>query len=399
MKIGLIPVNIGVSTAAEVVGLARLAEDSGFESVWTFEHVVVPLEYESKYPYDASGKMGATPETPLFDPLIALTAAAAGTKTIRLGTGVNILPQSNPLFLAKQAASLDALCFGGVLAWGRFARRAGAEPPASGLSRNGPVSVGLRDDLDWLLDPLDADLALTGAAADVYEYLRDHGASFTPDIVSGARRLPSEVNEGLWVLAAAGAVTADGFGALRGLISGVAKRTPRRSHFARRSQLGAASRMGSRWSLLAHPVAQDAPDVHDRSRDSGTVEARAAQLLRRYGIVTRELVAREPLAPPWGVLARAYRRAEARGEVRGGRFVAGLVGEQFALQEAVDAVRAVHRREPSGEVVRVSACDPLNLVGILTPGARSPAVLGNEVFYRDGVPIPGEALQPAAVPA
>ena len=115
MKIGMIPVNIGVSTAEEVVGLARLAEDSGFESVWTFEHVVVPLEYESKYPYDASGKMGATPETPLFDPLIALTAAATGTKTIRLGTGVNILPQSNPLFLAKQAASLDALSGGRLL--------------------------------------------------------------------------------------------------------------------------------------------------------------------------------------------------------------------------------------------------------------------------------------------
>ena len=115
MKIGMIPVNLGVSTAAEVVGLARLAEDSGFESVWTFEHVVVPLEYESKYPYDASGKMGAAPETPFVDPLIALTAAAAGTKTIRLGTGVNILPQANPLFLAKQAASLDALSGGRLL--------------------------------------------------------------------------------------------------------------------------------------------------------------------------------------------------------------------------------------------------------------------------------------------
>ena len=115
MKIGMIPVNLGVSTAEEVVGLARLAEDSGFESVWTFEHVVVPLEYESKYPYDASGKMGAAPETPFVDPLIALTAAAAGTKTIRLGTGVNILPQANPLFLAKQAASLDALSGGRLL--------------------------------------------------------------------------------------------------------------------------------------------------------------------------------------------------------------------------------------------------------------------------------------------
>ena len=115
MKIGMIPVNLGVSTAEEVVGLARLAEDAGFESVWTFEHVVVPLEYESKYPYDASGKMGAAPETPFVDPLIALTAVAAATKTVRLGTGVNILSQANPLFLAKQAASLDALSGGRLL--------------------------------------------------------------------------------------------------------------------------------------------------------------------------------------------------------------------------------------------------------------------------------------------
>ena len=117
------------------------------------------------------------------------------------------------------------------------------------------------------------------------------------------------------------------------------------------------------------------------------LEARAAQLLRRYGVVMREVLAREPMAPPWGQLVRVFRRAEARGEVRGGRFIAGLVGEQFALPEAVDALRAVHRREPSGEVVRVSACDPLNLVGILTPGARVPAVPGNAVTYRDGVPV------------
>ncbi len=119
---------------------------------------------------------------------------------------------------------------------------------------------------------------------------------------------------------------------------------------------------------------------------------RAAQLLRRYGVITRELLAREPMAPPWRQLVGAYRRAEARGEIRGGRFVAGLVGEQFALPEAVDALRAVNRREPTGEVVRLSACDPLNLVGILTPGARIPAVLGNEVLYRDGAPIESPAM-------
>jgi probable F420-dependent oxidoreductase len=112
MKFGLIPVNIGVATAQQMIGVAQLAESVGFESVWTFEHVIVPVEYQSKYPYDASGKMGATPETNFFDPLIALTAIAANTKKIRLGTGVNILSQTNPLLLAKQTASLDRISGG-----------------------------------------------------------------------------------------------------------------------------------------------------------------------------------------------------------------------------------------------------------------------------------------------
>ena len=98
MKFGLIPVNIGIDSTAQIIGLAQFAEASGVESVWTFEHVIVPLDYASKYPYDASGKMGATPETNFIDPLLALTAVAAATKTIRLGTGVNILSQVNPLY-------------------------------------------------------------------------------------------------------------------------------------------------------------------------------------------------------------------------------------------------------------------------------------------------------------
>lgn len=107
MKFGLIPVNVGARSAEHIVTLAQKAEQVGLESVWTFEHVIVPAVYDSKYPYSAEGKMGATPETPFVDPLIALAFAAAHTKTLRLGTGVNILPQANPLFLAKQAASLD----------------------------------------------------------------------------------------------------------------------------------------------------------------------------------------------------------------------------------------------------------------------------------------------------
>ena len=287
------------------------------------------------------------------------------------------------------ASTLDALTLGGELAWGRFARRAGP-PPSAALSRNGPVTLAVREDVPWLLDPPDPAPAFTGAAADVLAYLESSGASFMPDIVRGSRRLPSEVEEALWLLVAAGRVTADGFGALRGLVSGVAKRVQRRSRWSGASRARAQAALGlagSRWSMLQSPAAEPEEDV---------VEARAAQLLRRYGVMLRELLAREPMAPPWGALVRTYRRAEARGEVRGGRFVAGLVGEQFALPEAVDALRAVHRRAPSGEVVRVSGSDPLNLVGVLTPGQRVPSVVGNSVLYRDGSPVSGEGLGAAA---
>lgn len=112
MKLGLVPINIGMPSGDAMIGVAQAAEAAGFESVWTFEHVIVPLDYQSKYPYDKSGKMGALPETPFIDPLIALTAIAAATRKIRLGTGVNILSQVNPLLMAKQAASLDVISNG-----------------------------------------------------------------------------------------------------------------------------------------------------------------------------------------------------------------------------------------------------------------------------------------------
>ena len=348
------------------------------------------------------------------------------------------------------ASTLDALTLGGELAWGRFARRAGP-PPSAALSRNGPVTMALREDVPWLLDPPGDDGAFTGAAADVLAYLQANGASFPPDIARGANRLPSEIEDALWTLVAAGRVTADGFGALRGLVSGMAKRVQRKSRWSSGARVRAQAslaRAGSRWSLLqthvteprenaaggarvraqaslARADSRSSPQTHaaepeenapgdprvraqasltraggrsflqthaaepeENAREAreDATEARAAQLLRRYGVMMRELLAREPMAPPWGTLARVYRRAEARGEVRGGRFVAGFIGEQFALPEAVDALRAVHRREPQGEIVRLSASDPLNLVGALTPGQRIPAVPGNAVLYRDGAP-------------
>ena len=230
------------------------------------------------------------------------------------------------------ASTLDALTLGGELAWGRFARRTGP-PPSAALSRNGPVTLAVREDVPWLLDPPDPAPAFTGAAADVLAYLESSGASCMPDIVRGSRRLPSEVEEALWLLVAAGRVTADGFGALRGLSrasrnacsAGPAGRARRGCVHRRRS---AAREAGGRCCSRRWP---------NRGRTWSRRARRSC--CGATGSMLRELLAREPMAPPWGALVNVPATAEARGEVRGGRFVAGLVGEQFALPEAVDALQ------------------------------------------------------------
>ena len=274
-------------------------------------------------------------------------------------------------------ALLDTLCLAGDVVWGRWSRRpTQAEVPARrpGLTRTAVLGLGVRDDISWLLDPAPPDEeALSVPARNILAFLRRRGASFFPEIMAGTRHLPSECEEALWQLVAAGLVTADSFAALRSLVSGEAKRLergPRKRRQPRRTREG-------RWSLL-EPLGP-VPD--------NLVELRAHQFLRRYGVLCRELLAREPSAPPWRDLLRALRRSEARGEIRGGRFVLGLAGEQFCLPEALDALRTIRRNESRGQLIRVSGCDPLNLVGILTPGPRVAAVLGNQVIYRDGVPV------------
>jgi ATP-dependent Lhr-like helicase len=184
-----------------------------------------------------------------------------------------------------------------------------------------------------------------------------------------------EVEEALCELVTAGLVTGDGFAGLRGLMQTEKRRRQRPGRAAVMARLA----MGTgRWAVLA-PAAAPAED--------DTTEAKARLYARRYGVVFRDLLPREPGAPAWRDLLRVYRRLEMRGELRGGRIVGGFVGEQFAAPEALEALRAIRREPGDGQVVRVSACDPLNLVGILTPGPRVPAVLGHHVSYRDGVPL------------
>ena len=273
---------------------------------------------------------------------------------------------------------LDGLCFGGEVIWGRLTRHSDnghASPTRSPLSRATPITLALRESLDWLLDGrVHADDDITGGAGEVLELLQKRGASFPSELQVATGRLPSDVEEALWLLAAAGLVTSDGMATLRQRIKGNSDQG-RRALRARRA--GSQRRGGySRWSVLEPP-----------NPVTDTVEAKARQLLRRYGVLFPDLLAREPMAPRWRDLTLVLRRLEARGEIRGGLFVSGFMGEQFALPEAVEMLRSVRGIEPSGQMVTVSACDPLNVAGILTPGDRAPAVPGNRVVFRDGVPV------------
>ena len=277
---------------------------------------------------------------------------------------------------------LDALCFGGEVIWGRLANHhdnGHASPARSPLSRNSPITLALRESLDWLKDGRtfdDADFG--GAAREALDVLQRRGASFPSEIEAATGRLASDVEEALWLLAADGIATADGMATLRQRIRGNAEQGRRTT----RTRRASGGRRGgySRWSVLQTPNPEaDTPDA--------TVEARARQLLRRYGVLFPDLLAREPMAPRWRDMIRVLRKLEARGEIRGGLFVSGFMGEQFALPEAVEMLRKVRSAEPTDRLVTISACDPLNVVGILTPGDKVPAVPGNRVVFKDGVPV------------
>ena len=308
--------------------------------------------------------------------------------------------------------ALDALCLSGEVVWGRLAPRVESTGGGGGdearrrrarsrstPSRATPIALALRADLPWLLQAHRGASAApepeAGAAADILACLRVDGALFHSDLVARLGGLPVEIEEGLWGLVSRGLVTADGFQAVRSLLGARERwaRTRARERARRGLRRGLGAGPGSnaegRWSLLRGAEPVDDPDV--------LAEAVAEQLLARWGVVFRDLLARESLAVPWREIVFALRRLEARGVIRGGRFVSGFSGEQFALPGAVDRLRGARRKQKSGEIVSVSAVDPLNLTGILFPGRRVPALRANVVTYRDGIPVePGShAADPA----
>ncbi len=279
---------------------------------------------------------------------------------------------------------LDELCLSGEVAWARLTpARTTIKSDHRPRASQAPITLQLRAHAEWLLAerpsseegeaPAKAEpLKLSVGADRVLEELRNRGAAFVAEL--SQRVTDVDVGEALWELVRAGLVACDGFAGLRALAAGRAVK-------AGRARGRAAE---GRWSCVVRPARAPGP-----FGDGSPVEL-ARSYLRRYGVVCRTMLQREPAAPPWRQLLAIYRRLEARGEIRGGRFVSGLNGEQFALPEAVELLRAMRRRAGTAatiERVAVAAVDPLNLVGILSPGPRTPAVAGHVVEYADGAPM------------
>ncbi|HEY3278910.1 MAG TPA: hypothetical protein VGJ83_00235, partial [Gemmatimonadales bacterium] len=208
--------------------------------------------------------------------------------------------------------------------------------------------------------------------------LDERGASFFGDLVNATGLLRTEVEKGLGELVAWGLVTSDSFAGLRALLVPSDRRKPIGGYRRRGRIAPFGVETAGRWSRVRHRSLLPEEQI---------AEAIAWQLLRRYGVVFRRLVQRESLLVPWREILRVCRRLEARGEIRGGRFVGGFSGEQYALPEAIGLLRSVRREAGAGELIAVSGADPLNLVGILTPGDAVPALATNRILYRDGVPV------------
>jgi len=288
-------------------------------------------------------------------------------------------------------AWLDQLCMTGAVGWGRLSPHpATLEDSPQGKRRVIPTSVApitffVREEADWMTprNPSTEQPEVRGlseGARRVLEFLQQRGASFFADIVRGTGKLKAEVETALWELVAAGVITADGFDNLRSLID------PKRRAGQGSGRTARPRHSAGRWALLyTEPV--------ERNR---AVEATCWMLLKRYGVVLRDLLAREANLPKWRELQMAFRRLEDRGEIRGGRFVDGFLGEQFALPVAVEFLRATRKLPPTGELITLSAADPLNLVGILVPGERVPAISGRTVSFRDGVAVSSDSPQPQA---
>ena len=287
-------------------------------------------------------------------------------------------------------AWLDALCLSGEVVWARLtplspsaAVENGERTRGSGPVRNTPIALLRRKNFAlWSsVFPQPAQTTTSEFSTTtqmVYDYLTTRGASFFTDIVENTKLLRSQVEEALAELVANGIVVSDSFAGLRALLTPGSRKTQAAARRKHRQPVYEMSSAG-RWSILQRTT--------NAQNDATLTEEVAWVLLKRYGVVFKRLLEREGVTLPWRVLLRLYHRLEARGDIRGGRFVAGISGEQFALPEAIGMLRAIRRAGAQESLISVSAADPLNLVGIIIPGSRITAHTGNRVLYQDGAPI------------
>ncbi len=282
---------------------------------------------------------------------------------------------------------LDGLCLSGEIAWGRLTAtrngEGGTRNRKVGPVKSTPIALFRRDRGEiWRAGNPEVDAAtlpLSSTGKALLAGFETRGALFFGDLVNATGLLRTEVEKGLAELVAWGLVSSDSFAGLRALLVPSDRRRPLGGGYRRRGRIAPFGvETAGRWARThgRPPVAEDQ-----------VAEAVAWQLLRRYGVVFRRLVQRETLLAPWRDILRVYRRLEARGEVRGGRFVGGFSGEQYALPEAIGLLRTTRREQGAEELIAVSGADPLNLVGILTPDEAVPAISTNRILYRDGVPI------------
>jgi len=285
---------------------------------------------------------------------------------------------------------LDELCLTGEVGWARVfppLRNPDKSRPMASLTRVAPVSIFLREDLPWIASraPALEVEGLSSPATQILEILTSSGAMFGTDLLAETRMLRDHLDDALGELVSRGLITADGFSGLRGLVA-EKPTTSRRSNRGRAERIRITRAAVGRWSITRQPTHSD--DAVDSAIPTLDVHAEWAwQLLRRWGIVFRDLLSNEDGAPAWFELLQVFRRLEARGEIRGGRFIAGVAGEQFALADTVQKMRQLREDGPQAELLLITAADPLNLVGVLSRHDRVPRIASNRVAYLDGVPI------------
>jgi ATP-dependent helicase Lhr and Lhr-like helicase len=319
------------------------------------------------------------------DALPAVLSALEGFEAPAKAWETEILPAR---LKGYQASWLDGQCLAGRTSWARLTPPAPANGRARHVTPVGATPIALierrRAPLWMALAPSSDAAPMSGRAQAVLEALRARGALFFDELMEAARLLRHELEGALGELVALGLAASDSFGGLRALLVPSGQRKPLAGAKRRGRVLGFDIESGGRWAMINRVPSTDGSDESRRL----AIEHAARALLARYGVVFWRLLAQEPgWLPPWRDLLRVYRRLEARGEIRGGRFVAGFSGEQFALPDAVGLLREIRRRPASGEWVSLSGADPLNLIGILTPGQRLSALTANRIVYRDGLPV------------